>query len=150
MNSIIYPYVRHVHAGLRWLLLSALLASLIMAVYSITRKKDLDRSGRLFARMTVYFAHLQLLAGIVLYVISPFVIFNSGAMESPVLRFYMLEHSSAMLISIILITVGYVRMKRAVSPTQSARTFFWYYLISFLIILGMIPWPFMHYGGQWL
>jgi len=71
-------------------------------------------------------------------------------MQSPILRFFLVEHTTAMLLAVILITIGHIRAKRAVNAMQSARTLLWFFLISLIIILVLIPWPFTRYAGHFL
>jgi hypothetical protein len=146
---MLYPVLKHAHSVIRWLLITGLLASVTVALYSMYKKKSLVYPGGLFSRLTVYTAHVQLLIGILLYLISPKVIFSPKSMSSPILRFYLIEHVFIMILVIVLITVGYVRMKKTGPGNQSARQLFWYYMISLILILALIPWPFMSYGGQW-
>jgi hypothetical protein len=150
METTFYTIIRHLHSIIRWLLLAGLLGSIIPAVAALSKKEVLSSFGRLFARLTVYFAHLQLLAGIALFIVSPRVIFSSESMRSPILRFFLVEHTSAMLLVVLLITVGHARMKKEITPTRSNRTLLWFYVISLAIILLMIPWPFTRYAGHFL
>jgi hypothetical protein len=150
METTFYTVIRHLHSIIRWLLLAGLLGSIIPAIAALSKKQALSNFGRLFARLTVYFAHLQLLVGIALFLVSPRVIFSSESMRSPILRFFLVEHTSAMLLAVILITVGHARMKKETTPQRSIRTLLWFYVISLAIILLMIPWPFTRYAGQFL
>ena len=150
METIFYTVIRHLHSIVRWLLLAGLLSSVILAITGLSGKKGLGNTGRLFARFTMYFAHLQLTVGIILFLISPRVIFSSDSMRSPILRFFLVEHTSAMVLAIILITLGYIRMKKAADDIRSTRTLLWYYLFSLVIILILIPWPFTRYAGHFL
>jgi hypothetical protein len=150
METTFYTVIRHLHSIIRWLLLAGLLGSVIQAIAALSKKEALNDIGRLFARLTVYFAHLQLLAGIALFLVSPRVIFSSESMRSPILRFFLVEHTSAMLLAVILITIGHARMKKETTPQRSIRTLLWFYVISLAIILLMIPWPFTRYAGQFL
>jgi hypothetical protein len=150
METTFYTVIRHLHSIVRWLLLSGLLSSIILSIAGLTDKNGLGKSGRLFARLTVYLAHLQLLVGIVLFIMSPRVIFSSDSMRSPILRFFLVEHTSAMLLAILLITVGHIRMKKAADGLTSTRNLLWFYIFSLVIILAMIPWPFTRYAGHFL
>jgi hypothetical protein len=150
METTFYIVIRHLHSIVRWLLLAGLMGSIILAISGLSGNKGLGPRGRLFARITVYLAHLQLLIGVLLFIISPRVIFSAGSMRSPVLRFFLVEHTSAMLIAVILITIGHIRIKRAMNTVQSARSLLWFYLTSLVIILLLIPWPFTRYAGHFL
>jgi L-lactate permease len=150
METTFYPVIRHLHSIVRWLLVTGLLTSIVLAISGLSNRKGLGNTGRLIARFTVYFAHLQLLVGIILFLISPRVIFSSDSMRSPILRFFLVEHTSAMLLAIILITIGHIRMKKAADELKSTRTLLWYYIFSLVIILALIPWPFTRYAGHFL
>jgi hypothetical protein len=147
---LIYPFVNHFHSIVRWLLLSGLMASLLLSLYSMFNRIALTPGGRIVSRLTLYLAHAQFLVGLVLYLISPKVIFSANSMQSPILRFFLVEHITVMVLSIALITFGYVLMKRSRNPLRSGSRIFWFYLISLLMILAMIPWPFTSFGGHWI
>jgi membrane protein DedA with SNARE-associated domain len=94
--------------------------------------------------------HIQLLGGLILYFISPYVKFEGGVMKDAVARFYTVEHISMMLIAVALITIGYSKAKRAANSAAKGKTTFWFYLIGLLVILAAIPWPFRSgLGGGW-
>jgi hypothetical protein len=150
METTFYTVIRHLHSIVRWLLLSGLLGSVIMAISGLAESRGLGNKGRLFARITVYMAHLQLLVGILLFAISPRVIFSADSMRSPILRFFLVEHTSAMLLAVILITIGHIRMKKSPDAVSAARTLLWFYIVSLVIILILIPWPFTRYAGHFL
>jgi thiosulfate reductase cytochrome b subunit len=150
LSSIVNPWLNHFHSVLRWLLLAGLVSSIVIALNGILIRKDLSPAGKKISRITVYLAHIQLIMGLCLYLISPKVVFSAGSMQSPILRFYLVEHISAMILSIALITIGHALMKRSGNPSRSASRIFWFYLLSLLIILAMIPWPSSSYGGHWL
>jgi hypothetical protein len=94
-------------------------------------------------------AHIQLVSGLVLYFISPKVIFDASYMKNAVIRFFLVEHILVMIIAIILITIGYVRSKRISEPRKQRRIILIYFIISLLLILSRVPWPFLNYGGAW-
>jgi hypothetical protein len=150
METTFYSLIIHLHSIIRWLLLTGLLASIILAISGLSHSGGLGSNGRTIAKITTYFAHLQLLAGIILFAVSPKVIFSADSMRSPILRFFLVEHTSAMLLAVILITIGHIRMKKAANPVKSARILLWFYLVSLAVILMMIPWPFTRYAGHFL
>jgi len=150
METTFYSVIRHFHSIVRWLLLAGLLGSVMLAISGISDGRGLGSKGRLTARITTYLAHLQLLVGIILFIVSPRVIFSADSMRSPILRFFLVEHTSAMLLAVILITIGHIRLKKAIDATKSAWTLLWFFLISLVIILILIPWPFTQYAGHYL
>jgi len=93
--------------------------------------------------------HIQLLLGIILYFISPYVQFNEYTMSESFLRFYTIEHVLGMLLAIALVTVGYSKAKKNIGTSRPGKIVFWYYLIALIVILISIPWPFRNLGGKW-
>jgi hypothetical protein len=149
MDNTFYLLIRHLHAIMRWLLLGFLLATLVISLIRLIHRKGLHTTGILTARYSLVTAHIQLLAGIILYMISPKVIFNASSMQSPILRFFLVEHVLMMLLAVILLTVGYVKLKKQIGSYVSSRLVFWYYLAALVLMLAGIPWPFLSYGGAW-
>lgn len=143
-----YSIIKHLHSGIRWLLLIAL----IWAIYdaynkwksSIAYNKEHSRPSFL----AFVLAHTQLLIGIILFFITPRITQSEGMMKDKVMRFFAVEHPTMMLIALGLITIGYLQAKR----NQNGLAFkkiFWYYLIALIIILVSIPWPFQQSTSGW-
>jgi hypothetical protein len=149
MDNTFYIVFKHLHAIMRWLLLGFLLITLIISLVRLMGRKGLSPTGILTARYSLIAAHIQLLAGFVLYIISPKVVFSASSMQSPILRFFLVEHVLIMLLAVTLITVGYIRLKKRIGSGVSSRLAFWYYLSALILLLAGIPWPFMKYGGAW-
>ena len=70
-------------------------------------------------------------------------------MSDKLYRFYTVEHTTGMLIAIILITIGYSRSKRASEAVTKQRLIGIFYGIGLLLILASIPWPFRIPGAGW-
>jgi hypothetical protein len=86
--------------------------------------------------------HIQLLLGLVLYVISPYGIKNlSGAtMKDSFARLLALEHPIMMILAIVLITIGYFKAKKAVGTYNAYNAVMIYYSIALILMLSRIPW----------
>jgi hypothetical protein len=96
-------------------------------------------------------AHTQLLIGLFLYFISPFIqvamVRGMGfAMKDAVLRFWAVEHIGGMVAAIALITVGRILTKKATEHNVKHKRSLLFYLLAFLIIMMLIPWPTMLVG----
>jgi hypothetical protein len=150
MDPLVYLIIKHAHSATRWLLLVALVVSVGYSFHAVFRRTGLSASGILFSRITMYLAHFQLLIGIILYLISPKVIFDMSSMKDPILRFHLVQHLLAMMVAITLITLGYAGLKKAGPSHSSSRRICWYYGIALLLILLLIPWPFLSYGAGWI
>lgn len=145
-----YNGLLHAHSGLRWIVL----AGLIFAIFNAYKGKksgleftDKDRKIGLIAFIS---AHLQLILGPTLYFMSGKVHFGSTTMSDNVLRFFTIEHSFGMLVAITLITIGYIKSKKATESDKKFSLQFNFYLIALIMILASIPWPFRAaLGGHW-
>ena len=137
------------HSGLRWLVL----LFLVVAIVNAARKK---RSGVEFSKrdkglglIALAVMHSQVLLGIVMYFMSSKVAFGDDTFSNSILRFFTVEHLSLMLLAAVIITIGYVRSKKASSAEAKFDNIFLYYLFGLIIILLAIPWPFRDLGSGW-
>lgn len=144
-----YEGLLHAHSGLRWIVLVLIVWALFKAVTGWSGKKEYQKSDRLAALFALIFTHIQLLIGLALYFISPKVSFESGVMESQVLRFFTVEHMSMMIIAIALITIGFSTAKRMSDSIAKHKRIAIMYGIGLLVIIASIPWPFRGLGAGW-
>ena len=103
----------HLHSVLRWV---GLLLMLITIVDSLVRiYRPFLNNERKLSLLTMIVLHTQLLIGIALYFVSPFVanaIESGNIMKDPVNRFYLVEHFLGMALAIALVTIGHVKAKK--------------------------------------
>src|SRR5699024_139489 len=139
-----YNIMLHAHSGLRWLVLIALIIALFQTFSRRgTAGQTMETKSALF---TLILTHLQLIVGIILYVISPRVTFGANTMSDSIFRFVTMERVVGMVSAIVLITLGYSKAKKAELPFNKV---FNYYIIAFILILIFIPWPFRAWGARW-
>lgn len=141
--------LQHAHSGIRWIILILLIVSIIgsFTKRGNTSFTDSDKKSYLF---TMIFTHIQVLLGAILYFLSPKVQFTAETMKNAVMRFYAIEHSTMMLLAIILITIGYSRSKKADTVNGKHKAISIFYTIALLLILAGIPWPFREgLGAGW-
>lgn len=146
---MLYTILKHSHSGLRWILIILFVFALVGLFRVAFRKKTCYATTKRMALATLITAHVQLILGFILYFISPLVIFSGSSMSNKVLRFYLVEHISLMLIAIILVTIAYSQAKKISDEVRGFRKQFTYYLIAFILILVSIPWPFRGLGAGW-
>ncbi len=91
-------------------------------------------------------AHTQLLVGLILYFVSPFVQFGSKVPEN---RFFTMEHSSMMIVAIVFMTLARILSKKGKTDASKFKRLFTYSFIALLIIIMAIPWPFSHVARPW-
>lgn len=133
----------HAHSGIRWIILLAIVLSIIIG---FANRKESGFKSRSMALITLISAHIQLLIGLALYFMSPAVQYTSEMMSVPRARFFTIEHAMLMLVAVVLITIGWSKAKRA---QKSDFKIFVYYLVAFILIMMGIPWPGLPYGGSW-
>lgn len=82
--------------------------------------------------------HMQFVLGIVLYFVSPAVIFSGASMKDTIARYWLVEHSIMMIIAIVLITVGRIATKKLTDATARYKKLFIYNSIALLLIVVAI------------
>ena len=140
----------HFHSLLRWVLLLLLITVIVKAFQGRSGGKKFESGDRKLSLFTMITAHLQLILGGFLYVISPTVqnaLRDMGAaMKSVESRFWAVEHISLMVIAIAILTVGHIKAKKAVGDQAKFKAQALYFTIGLLLILISIPWPFREVG----
>jgi hypothetical protein len=137
-----YTGLQHFHSYWAYLVVLLLLVALINALLGLMGNKSFTYKDRRLTLFALIAAHVQFLLGIILYFVSPLGASNLGGetMKDSNARLYALEHPLIMLISIVLITIGYSRSKRLSNQTAKFRTVTMMYGIAFVLILTRIPW----------
>jgi hypothetical protein len=134
------PILVEIHSLLRYVVLALLLVSLVFALVQCKQSVQ-GKALKLYLFSMIAF-HIQFLLGLVLYFLSPKVVFMAETMKSPVFRFFTAEHGVGMLIAFVLITLGYKRVK----ATKSNKSVLLFYGLALLVICASIPWAFRGLG----
>ena len=116
-----YPILVHAHSGLRWLVLVFLILAIVNAARKQSRQTAYGASDKRVSLLALIFTHVQLILGLILYFISPKVVFSAETMGNTMLRFYTVEHITIMLLAIALITIGYSRAKPHSTDAQTFK-----------------------------
>lgn len=144
--KIMYQTLTVYHSLLRWLVLLSLILSLITACTGLWKRRSFSKADNAIRHWTATIAHIQLIAGILLYAQSPITRFfrehNAEARQQFDITFFSVIHAILMLIAIILITIGSSLSKRQNSDRDKFRTMALWYALALLIIFIAIPWPF--------
>ncbi|MDQ0110153.1 hypothetical protein SAMN05660909_04349 [Chitinophaga terrae (ex Kim and Jung 2007)] len=146
-----YPILLAIHSLVRWLVVITLILSIFRAYAGWKNRKTFSQKDESLLRMTVGVAQLQMLIGIVLYFVSPLVRYFFGHLSKAIklreIRFFGLEHSTMMITSVILITIGAGLSAKRTDDAQRFRTIAIWFTIAFIILFFSIPWqfsPFTH------
>ena len=131
----------HLHKLLPYLLL---LLPLLAIVVSLVKEKNETVSGKpsKLVLFTLIFSHIQLLVGLVLLVMN--IMSNTGIMKNPELRKKLVEHPAMMILSVVFITIGYSKAKRATNGRDRAKKIAIFYGLGLLITIFA-----MSYMGYW-
>ena len=132
---------KHLHILLPYLLL---LLPLLAIVVSLVKEKNETVSGKpsKLVLFTLIFSHIQLLVGLVLLVMN--IMSNTGIMKNPELRKKLVEHPAMMILSVVFITIGYSKAKRATNGRDRAKKIATFYGLGLLITIFA-----MSYMGYW-
>ena len=152
---MLYLTFLHLHSLLRWVALLGLVARVGRSTLALVQKdgwKPLDRGISVAATAAM---DTQLLIGCVLFfALSPIAqtaMSNMGAaMRDPSLRFYSVEHTTMMFLSIVLAHVGQILAKRAADDRRKHLYSVACYGLALLMVVAAIPWPFRAVVGRGL
>jgi hypothetical protein len=136
----------HLHSLLRWIILILLVVNVVRH-FSASNKPFTATDNKLGLFLMIA-AHTTLLLGLYQWFTGTWGLTNiqnigmGAAMKDSVSRFWAVEHTTGMIIGIILITLGKTVAKKpfadAVKHKRSAILF----SLALVIILLSIPWPF--------
>jgi len=140
----------HVHSLFRYLILLLLLITLFKSLSGWFGKKQYLPGDKRVALFTLITAHIQLLLGLWVYAKSPFVLFSNMSDASREVRFFTMEHSAMMIISIVLITLGYSLSKRGKDDAAKHKRVAIFFLLALAVIFIAIPWPWSAVARGWM
>lgn len=140
-----YETVQFIHSWWAYLVLLVLLITVVLSLVGLFSKKDYGATEFRLALFTLITSHIQLLIGIVLYFVSPYFqalgeVGMGGVMKDSTLRLYLVEHPLIMIISVILITVGYSKHKKKLTSHPKFKTLSIFYTLALIFVLSRIPW----------
>lgn len=135
-----YTFIQKFHSGWAYLALLLLTIAVINAIIGLVSKKEFTAKDRKIALFGFIAIHIQLLVGMFLYFVSQNGLSSLGQMSNPDLRLTSLEHPLINIIAIVLITMGWVKHKKATISETKFKNFTIFYGIGLLLILSRIPW----------
>ena len=139
--------LKHTHSGLRWLFILIIIIAIINAFRKWKLGASFEAKDKLLNIITIALTHTTGIIGIILFFISPKIQFTEGFMKNDQIRFYLTQHTFGMVIAIILITIGYSKVKKTSEDTKKFKKTAIWFTIALLIVIISIPWPFWGVGG---
>lgn len=141
-----YSGLLFTHSCLRWLVLIILIYSIYRFTIGIINHRSFDKTDNLFSQLTDKIIQLQLVIGIVLYIVSPllsgFWKQDEKFSEYTDQQFFGIIHAIMMFIAVSLISAGISIAKRELSDKMKYKKLLIYFGLALVIILLAIPWPF--------
>ncbi len=136
--TIMHDNLLLIHSYLRYFILLALLIVIVKSLLGWLNNKPFTAIDNKFSLYLLIFTHMQLLVGLILYFTSNVVQFTSETMKVKMLRYWTVEHITAMLIVIVLITVARVTSKRMPTALAKHKRLAIFNIIALIIIIGSL------------
>lgn len=150
-STDITPLILFFHSLLRWGIFFTVAVAAFNATVGWIRNGPVITWQRAVAIWAMVLCHVELVLGFLLYAMD----MNKGVfdhMPTDYKRYWKFEHMAAMLVVIALVTVGRMASKRARTEQGKHMRTAIFYLLAFLLMLAMVPWPFtaMGDGRGWI
>lgn len=140
----IYPTLLSIHGYWRWVVLLAAVVSLIMALRGVAGARSFVPGGRKAGILYVTAIDMQFLIGIGLLFLSPVVhaawMDIGTAMKTKELRFFLVEHTTAMFLAVAFAHIGWARCKKAAADVVKYRRLLLWNSLSLAAMLIGMPW----------
>ena len=146
-----YTGLLHFHSFWRYIVLLLLVIAVVKSISGWLGKRTFASSDNKISLFTTISIHIQLLMGLSLYFISPYVKFSDfgSVMKNTHDRFWTVEHTILRLVAVVLITIGRLSSKKAATDIARHKKIAIYFTIGLLLILLAIPWPFSNISRPW-
>jgi len=135
-----YHFIQKFHSGWAYLALLLLFIASLNSLIGYLIKKEFTPKDRKIALFALISMHIQLLVGLILYIVSPYGKESFGLMEDAALRLTSLEHPLVNIIAIVLITIAWSKHKKATTSETKFKALYMPYIVALLLVLSRIPW----------
>ncbi|MAP80299.1 MAG: hypothetical protein CL526_04330 [Aequorivita sp.] len=141
-----YTVFQFVHSYWAYLVLLIVLLATFNALAGLFSKREYGAKDFRISLFALIVTHIQVLIGLILYFISPLGlqnITNSGmgvVMKNSEFRLYAVEHPFVMILTVVLITIGYSKHKKNLLSHKKFKTLAIFYTIGLVLMLSRIPW----------
>lgn len=131
------------HSVLRYAVLLAVAYAGITHLLGRLRLRPILTIHRTMAIVAVVVCHVQLVLGLILYLMNSTYALDSS---SPLGRFWRFEHIGTMVVAVVLVTLGRSLSKRVKDERAKQMRVAVFYLIALVLMLWAIPWPVTEFG----
>ena len=133
-----HSFILVLHSVNRFILLALLLTVIARAFMGMQNKSAFGNSDNKLSLFLFISTHTQLLLGLILYFVSPAVIFSGESMKNSGARYWLVEHLVGMLVAVVLITMARITMKKLSDDTAKHKRMFTFNTIALVVIIAMI------------
>lgn len=126
------------HSVIRYFVLIFLVLIVIRSYMGWSKKTEYTANDNKLGTWLLMLTHTQFLLGLILYFVSPAVVFGANTMKDATARYWTVEHVSMMLIAVVLITVGRATSKKMTDATAKHKRMFIFCVLALIIILAAI------------
>lgn len=133
-----YEIFLNSHSYLRYFILISLLIVIVTSFIGWRSNKPYTALDNKFSLYLLIFTHLQLVVGLILYFMSPFVKFNSTTMSDKMTRYWTVEHVFMMVIVVALITIARATSKRMATDQLRHRRLAIFNIIALILIIATL------------
>ena len=126
------------HSTIRYFVLIFLLVIIVRSLLGWMNKKEYTKVDDKVSLWLFMLTHTQLLIGLILFFVSPLVIFSGASMKDSVARYWLVEHNTMMIIAIVLISVARISIKKMSDASAKHRRLFVLNTIALVVILVAI------------
>jgi len=149
-----YSTALMLHGFLRWVAILLVLFAFVRALQGWMSDRPRNTVDRLSAMLALITVDVQLLVGLGLYFLWSPVTKSarenmSVAMKSEELRYFAVEHVTAMIVAIALVHVGKVLANKSKSPRSQHGRAMLCFGLALILMVWMTPWPMSHVPRPW-
>ena len=137
------------HSYLRWIVLILAAVTVVKYISGKFGKKSFTAADNKISLFYSIAMDIQLIVGLVLYLfLSPITNTFHIDMKDTFSRFWGMEHITMMILAVAFVHIGRVMVKKAKTDAAKFNKGTIYFLLSLLIMLAAIPWPFREIIGR--
>ncbi len=134
MDSI--NFIKQFHSGWAYLVILMGVIFVISTLIYAVSKKDTNATIKKIGLFTMIIFHVQLLIGLVYYIMMFSALEPSNIMSDSALRLTFVEHPMMMIAGVVFITIANAKLKRSTTVPMSVAIFA---IIGLVCILSRIP-----------
>lgn len=133
-----YTGLLHTHSTLRYAVILLIVIVVAKSLIGWLNKQPYTKLDNKLTLWMMIATHSQFLIGIILYFVSPFVQFGPNTMKDAGTRYWTVEHITAMVLAVALVTVARSSSKKLTNDLAKHRRVFILTTIAFLLIVGVL------------